>query len=408
MTGRSALALAVAVWAAGVTVVAQDWPQFLGPRRDGTYAGPPPATSWSGGSPTRVWERQVGAGFAGPVVVGDRVILFHRVGREEVVEALATETGETIWRYAYPTSYRDDFGFDEGPRSVPVVVDDRVYTFGAQGQLHAVDLDTGEMIWSQDTHDRYDVRKGFFGAAGSPLVENERVIANVGGRRGGIVAFNALTGEELWTATTDEASYSSPVGATFGGRRHALFLTRTGLVGLDPESGDVLFQKRWRARIGSSVNAATPLVVGDLIFLSASYGTGAVLLRVDGATLVDEWLGDDSMSNHYATGVIHDGVLYGYHGRQEYSPSLRAVELRTGTVHWSEDRFGGGTVTLAGERLVILRESGELMLVEASPGRFAPVASAQILPGVVRAYPALADGRLYARNTDTLVAVDLR
>ena len=403
-----ALALVVAVSAAGVTVVAQDWPQFLGPRRDGTYTGSPLATAWSGGSPTRVWERQVGAGFAGPVVVGDRLILFHRIGREEVVEAMATETGKTIWRYAYPTTYRDDFGFDEGPRSVPVVVDGRVFTFGAQGQLHAVDVETGEGIWSQDTHARYEVPKGFFGAAGSPLVEDGRVIANVGGRRGGIVAFDDRTGEELWTATTDEASYSSPVGATFGGRRHALFLTRTGLVGLDPETGDVLFQKRWRARIGSSVNAATPLVVGNRVFLSASYGTGAVLLRVDGTTLVEEWQGDDSMSNHYATAVVHDGVLYGYHGRQEYSPSLRAVELRTGEIYWSEDRFGGGTLTLAGDRLVILGESGELILANASPGRFAPVARAQILRGVVRAYPALAEGRLYARNTDTLVAVDLR
>ena len=410
MTQRSLplLAVLLAVWAAGITLVAQDWPQFLGPQRDGTYAGPPIADSWPRGGPTRVWERRVGAGFAGPVVVGDRLILFHRVGRAEVVEALAVGTGQTIWRYDYPTSYRDDFGFDEGPRSVPVVVGGRVYTFGAQGQLHAVDLETGEGIWSQDTHARYDVRKGFFGAAGSPLVEDGRVIANVGGRRGGIVAFDVTTGEELWTATTDEASYSSAVGATFGGRRHALFFTRNGLVGLDPESGDVLLQKRWRSRIGSSVNAATPLVVGDLVFISASYGTGAAVLRVDGAALVDEWLGDDMMSNHYATAVVHDGVIYGYHGRQEYSPSLRAVDLRTGEVYWSEDRFGGGTLTLAGDRLVILRESGELMLAEASPDGFAPVARAQILRGVVRAYPALADGRLYARNTDALVAVDLR
>ena len=410
MTQRTlrVLALLVAVWATGITAVAQDWPQFLGPRRDGTYTGPPLADGWTAGGPTRLWERQVGAGFAGPVVVGDRLILFHRIEGREVVEAIAAGTGETIWRYDHPTTYRDDFGFDEGPRSVPVVVDGRVYTFGAQGQLHAVDLETGEGIWSQDTRAGYGVRKGFFGAAGSPLVENGRVIANVGGRRGGIVAFDAVTGEELWTATTDEASYSSAVGATFGGRRHALFFTRTGLVGLDPESGAVLFRKRWRSRIGASVNAATPLVVGDLVFISASYGTGAAVLRVDGSTLVDEWLGDDMMSNHYATAVVRDGVLYGYHGRQEYSPSLRAVDLRTGEVYWSEDRFGGGTLTLAGDRLVILRESGELMLAEASPDGFTQVARAQILPGVVRAYAALADGRFYARNTDTLVAVDLR
>ena len=401
-------ALAVIVAAAAGHVAAQEWPQFLGPGRDGRYTGPPLAESWPDGGPTRLWSRPVGAGFAGPAVAGGRVILFHRLGGREVVEALDAGTGDTVWRYDYPTSYRDDFGFDEGPRSVPVVHDGRVYTFGAQGQLHAVDLETGAGVWQVDTHARYGVRKGFFGAAGSPLVEDGRVIANVGGRRGGIVAFDAATGDELWTATTHEASYSSPAAGTFGGRRLALVFTRTGLVGLDPASGEVRFENRWRSRLGASVNAATPLVAGDRVFISASYGTGAALLRVDGGTLAEEWSGDDSMTNHYATAVVHDGVLYGYHGRQEYSPSLRAVDLRSGAVRWSEDRFGAGTVTLAGDLLVILRESGELMLAEATPEALRPLARARILPGVVRAYPALADGRLYARNTDTLVAVDLR
>ena len=404
---RSALATIV-VAAAATHAAAQDWPQFLGPGRDGRYTGPPLAESWPGGGPRRLWSRPVGAGFAGPAVAGGRVILFHRLGGREVVEALDAGTGDTVWRYDYATSYRDDFGFDEGPRSVPVVHDGRVYTFGAQGQLHAVDLETGSGVWRVDTHARYGVRKGFFGAAGSPLVEDGRVIANVGGRRGGIVAFDAATGDELWTATTHEASYSSPAAGTFGGRRLALVFTRTGLVGLDPATGEVRFENRWRSRLGASVNAATPLVVGDRVFISASYGTGAALLRVDGGTLAEEWSGDDSMTNHYATAVIHDGVLYGYHGRQEYSPSLRAVDLRSGAVRWSEDRFGAGTVTLAGDLLVVLRESGELMLAEATPEALRPLARARILPGVVRAYPALADGVLYARNTDTLVAVDLR
>ena len=406
--GRALAVLVVIVAQGGIGLTAQDWPQFLGPSRDGVYPGPALAETWGEDGPTVLWSRPVGAGFAGPVVVGDRLILFHRQGPEEVVEAVNTANGATVWRHAYPTRYRDDFGFDEGPRSVPVVADGRVFTFGAEGQLHAVNLDTGDPLWSEDTHTRYEVRKGFFGAAGSPLVEDGRLIANVGGRRGGVVAFDVRTGDELWTATTDEASYSSAVGATFGGRRHALFFTRTGLVGLDPATGEVLFQQRWRSRLGASVNAATPLVSGDRVFISSSYGTGAALLRVDGGTLIEEWSGDESMTNHYATAVLHDGVLYGYHGRQEYSPSLRAVDLATGTVRWSEDRFGAGSITLAGDHLLVVRESGELVLAAASPDGFQPLARADILPGTVRAYPALADGRLYVRNTDTLVAVDLR
>ena len=122
---------------------AADWPQFLGPQRNGVYAGPPLATTWPAGGPRKVWEKRIGQGFAGPVVAGDRLILFHRVGREEVVDALDARTGEARWHFAYPTTYRDDFGFDEGPRAVPVVAGNRVYTFGAEGQLHAIDVATG-------------------------------------------------------------------------------------------------------------------------------------------------------------------------------------------------------------------------------------------------------------------------
>jgi outer membrane protein assembly factor BamB len=255
---------------------------------------------------------------------------------------------------------------------------------------------------------RYSVAKGFFGAAGSPLVESGKVMANVGGRGAGIVAFEAATGKVLWTATEDEASYSSAVGATIAGRRYAVFLTRTGLVGLDPATGQVQFQRRWRARQAASVNAATPLVVGDLIFVSAEYGPGAGVLRLEGSNLVDVWASDDVLSNHYATSVAHEEFLYGFHGRQEFGQSFRAVELKTGKVRWSQDGFGAGSVTLAGDRLVIVRESGELVIAAASPAAFRPLARAQILPATVRAFPALADGLLYVRNEKTLVCVDLR
>jgi len=398
---------------ASSSIVAADWPQFLGPARNGVYTGPPLADSWPPNGPRVVWKKQVGAGFAGPAVAGTRVILFHRVGNEEVVEALNAQTGAGVWRYAYRTSYRDDFGFDEGPRAVPVVVNGRVYTFGAQGVLSAIDATTGKLVWTVDTAKRFDVPKGFFGQAGSPLVEDGRVIANVGGTDGvknaGIVAFNADTGAVLWTATDHDASYSSPVAGTFGGRKLALFFTRQALVGLDPANGLVQFQRTWRSRSQNSVNAASPVIVDDMIFVSATYETGATVLRVSGSTLEPLWAGDEVLSNHYATSVYYDGHLYGFHGRQEFGQAFRAVEFRTGKVKWSEERFNAGTVLLAGNRLVILRENGELVLALASPEGFKPLARARILPGITRAYPALSDGFLYARNAeDTLVCLDLR
>jgi outer membrane protein assembly factor BamB len=158
------------------------------------------------------------------------------------------------------------------------------------------------------------------------------------------VAFEAATGKVLWTATDDEASYSAPVVATIGGLRHALFFTRNGLVDLDPASGKVRFQFRWRSRSHASVNAAAPLVIGNLVFLSASYETGAALLRIEGDKPTEVWTSDNALSNHYATSVHRDGFLYGYHGRQEFGQSLRCVELKTGKVLWTANAFGAGTV----------------------------------------------------------------
>jgi outer membrane protein assembly factor BamB len=402
------LAIALTTVLMAASHVAADWPQFLGPDRNGVYRGTPIVSSFPQGGPKVVWTRKVGQGLSGPVVVGNRLVLFHRVGDREVVESLDIANGTTQWQYGYPTAYRDDFGFDEGPRAVPVVVDGVVYTFGAEGQLHAITLDRGQRLWSENTAQKFGVAKGFFGAAGSPLVENGRVIANVGGAKAGIIAFNAKTGKVEWTATEDAASYSSPAAATIAGQRFAVFLTRAGLVGLDPASGAVKFQRAWRARANASVNAATPVVVGNLIFISAEYGPGAGVLRLDGSTLTEVWSSNDVLSNHYATSVYADGVLYGFHGRQEFGQTLRAVDFRTGRVRWSEDRFGAGTLTLAGDQLIVMREDGELVLAPVTPAGFRPTARARVLSATVRAYPAIDSGFLYARNDNTLVCLDLR
>lgn len=402
------LVAALALTSSGLRGASDDWPQYLGTARDGVYRGVAIADSWPAAGPRVLWQRPVGAGFSGPIVVDGKVLLFHRVKNEEVLEAMHIASGATVWRYAYPTSYRDDFGFDEGPRAVPVAVNGIVYTFGAEGQLHAVGLADGKKRWSEDTAARFKVNKAFFGAAGSPLVDDGRVITNVGGKGAGLVAFDAATGKVLWSATDDEASYSSGVSATIGGRKVAVFLTRAGLAGLDPTTGAVAFRRPWRARIAASVNVASPIVAGDRVFVSAEYGPGAGLLRVDGSNLVDVWTGLDNLTTHYATPVLADGILYGYHGRQEFGPSLRAVELNTGTVRWNQDQFRAGSLILAGNRLVIMREGGELVLADATPDAFRVRARAQVLPAAVRAFPALANGVLYVRNETTLAALDLR
>ena len=389
--------------------LAEDWPQIRGPERDGVYRGDDLAESWPADGPAQAWEKKVGDGLANVAVANGRVILFHRVGGEEIVEALDLKTGEATWSFRYKTTYRDSFGFDPGPRAGPVIAGSQIYTFGAEGTLHCLRLTDGRKVWSLDTHGKFGVSKGFFGAAGTPLIEGTRLFLNVGGSDGaGLVALDKDTGRVLWTATDDEASYSSPVLAELSGKPHVVFFTRNGLQAADPATGEIRFEQKWRSRSRATVNAAMPIVAGGHIFLSSSYGTGAILLNANGAALEKVWSSDDALSNHYATSVYKNGYLYGFHGRQEYGQELRCVEWETGKVRWSQPGMKAGTLTLAGDRLLVLRENGELILAEASPAGFKSIARAKILDGVVRAYPALADGRLYARNGQHLVCVDLR
>jgi outer membrane protein assembly factor BamB len=391
------------------SALASDWPQFLGPARNGVYPDHDLIDAFPPGGPKVLWKKDIGQGFSGPVVSAGKLVVFHRLNDKETVECLDAKIGNRIWVADYPTHYQDDFGFDEGPRATPTIVEGKVYTFGAEGMLNCWDFVTGRNLWRVDTKDQFTAAKGFFGMACSPLVEGNAVIVNIGGGQGaGIVAFDKSSGKLLWKATDGEASYSSPVAATFSGKRYALVFNREGLAALAPKSGKVFFQFHWRSRTRESVNAATPLVIGDEIFLSASYGAGAALLRFKETGPETIWSGDDILSNHYATSVEHGGFLYGYDGRQEMTPRLRCVELKTGKVRWSRDDFGAGTLMIAGDRLLILTEKGELILAQASPKGFTPLSRAQILPFNSRAYPALAEGLYYARSKDKLVCVDLR
>jgi outer membrane protein assembly factor BamB len=389
-------------------LLAADWPQFLGPARDSVSLETGLLPTWTKAGPPLVWQRPVGAGFSGPAVAGDRLVIFHRLGNDEVVACLDAATGKEKWQVAYPSGYRDDFNMDEGPRSTPLLAGNRVYTLGAEGQLHCLDLDSGKKIWERSLKTDYQIPKGFFGVATSPLLEGNLLLLNIGGQGAGIVAFDKDTGQEAWRATNHEASYASPVAATFHGKRLVVFFTREGIVLVDPRTGAIRYNKHWRARIRESVNAASPVITDDLIFISACYGTGAILLRV-GADRFDElWHNDEAMSNHYNTCVQSKGYLYGFDGRQEQGAKLRCVELKTGKVCWTDDHTGCGSMILAEGNLIILNEHGQLVLVEATPDSYREKARAQVLTGPCRSPIALANGRLYARDAKQLVCWSLK
>jgi len=391
------------------SATAADWPQFHGPARDGHSAEVGLNWAWPKDGPAVAWTCDAGRGWAGPVVAGGRVILFHRVGADEVVAALDPATGAEQWAFRYRAKYRDDFGFDDGPRATPVAAGGRVFTLGANGDLHGLDLATGKLLWTRPLLADYAAGKGFFGVACSPVVAGGKLLVNVGGKGAGIVAFDPATGKEVWKATDDAASYSSPTVAEVGGKTLALFLTREGLVALDPETGKVAYTHPWRPRLNESVNAATPLAWKGDIFLTVSYGTGAVLLRPKGTDLEEVWASDKAMSCQYNTPVRVGDYLYGSHGRVDAKAvELRCVEWKTGAVKWARPKFGPATLIAVDGGLLALTEAGDLVRFDASPDALTERARATILGSPVRAAPALADGRLYARDGSKLVCVKLK
>jgi outer membrane protein assembly factor BamB len=280
-----------------------------------------------------------------------------------------------------------------------------VFTFGAEGVLHALDLETGAMLWRLDVNRKFDVPKGWFGAGCSPLVHEGKLYLNIGSTKAGVGAFDPATGNMLWKSSSHETSYSSPVAASFG----IVFFTREGILVTDKDSGKVLFEKRWRARSKASANAASPIVEGNLVFVSANYAVGAMVLDFSTNPPKELWSGDDAISAHYATPVLKDGILYGLHGPTQTGQQLRAVELRTGKVLWkmlaSEH---GGSLTLTNDRLMFIRDDGQIFKIKPNPERVEVEGNIKAIEGTIRSFPAVGNGLICLRNTKILACLTAR
>lgn len=406
--------LAAAAWL-GVALAAAaarggDWPQILGPARNGAAAADEKlADVWPAAGPPVVWRRAVGAGYAGVAVVGDRAILFHRAGDREIVEALDAATGTTLWKSDHPTTFQPQVGGGDGPLCTPVVHAGTVITFGAQGVLSAHDLATGERRWSRQTHREFAAPEGYFGAGSTPLVVGDRVIVNVGGRGdAGIVACALDTGATLWQRSAEAASYSAPVAVEVAGTPHVLMVTRLSCLLLDPATGDIRWQFPFGQR-GPTVNAATPVVIGgDRLVVTSAYGIGCVCAIFDRAAAKPVWQGAGPLATQYCTPILVGDHLFCIDGRDDLPPAeLVCVEAASGREARRERLDAYGTLLAADGKLVVAKTDGEVLLVRPDPEGFEVLARCKLLAGTVRALPALAGGRLYLRDDATLICLSL-
>lgn len=374
--------------------VTQDWPWFLGPTHNGVSAETKLSHKFGFSGPPLVWEMKKGTGYSSPSIAGGRLVFLHREGNQEIVECLKPDTGERYWRYQYPTSYQDRYGYNNGPRASPVIDGDRVYTLGAEGKLFCFRLATGQILWKRDLLKEFKIPQDFFGVTGTPLLEGDRLILNAGVPRGPtVIAIDKMNGRMLWGAGEEwGASYASPIPATVHGKRRVFVFAggeseppTGGLIALDPANGAVDFSFPWRSKSYESVNASCPVIFGSSVFISASYKTGGALLDI-GADFKHKtaWTTPE-FGLHFNTPVYKDGFLYGFDGRNEPDASLAAIDARTGKVAWRttpewEETFEingtprkqvvgtfRGNLLWADGQFLVLGELGHLLWMDLTP-----------------------------------------
>lgn len=418
--------------------VTSDWPTFLGLTRNGVSTEtrlnrelPPPL----------IWEIPKGAGYTAPAIVGAHLVMQHRVGDEEIVECLHAETGASQWQFRYVTAFEDRYGYNNGPRSSPVIDGERVYTMGAEGRMHCLELGSGELIWGRDLREDYRVTQDFFGTASTPLVEGQFLIVNVGAPGGpAVVGFDKTNGDEVWRAGAEWGpSYASPVPAVVHEQRRVFVFAggessppAGGLMSIDPATGRIDFTFPWRSRTFESVNASCPVVFDNKVFISASYRIGSALVEVlPDFTHRVVWTTQE-FGLHFNTAIHRDGYLYGFDGRNEGDASLACVDAATGeivwreTPEWREDINGRSVIagTYRGSLMSVdggflcLGELGHLLWLNLTPQGYEEVSRAWLFPArETWVLPVLSRGLLYVaqnargllRETDSrLLCYDLR
>ncbi len=384
---------------------AGDWTQILGPNRSGVASSDEKISPGSiAKDPRLLWEYPVGSGVAGVAVRGGTVILFHRLKDQEHVVAIDKLSGKKKWEQAFKTTYVARIVPDNGPLCVPLVTGNRVIVFGASGGLHCLDFQTGKVIWSRQTHEDFKADTGYFGAGSSPIVYKNLVLVNVGGFRqnAGVVAFDLQTGKTVWKNGAWKPSYSSPVLITYRNKPLVVFVTREQTVGLQPETGKEQFSLHFGQR-GPTVNGANPVVIGEHLFLTASYGIGNVWAKIEPGkvTVLREQL--KPLASQYTTPIRVGKSLIGIDGRQDSGPSdLVCFDPATGKEHWREAAFGYASLIKVGANLLIMKTDGELVIAGASSQGYQEKKRVRLSRSTVRALPAFSEGKLFIRDEKQL------
>jgi outer membrane protein assembly factor BamB len=379
------------------------WTNYRGPRRDGKY-DQAIATSWPANGLPMLWKQPIGIGFSSFVIADGRAFTIEQRRKQEVVAAYDVATGRELWTQAWDAEFSEEQG--DGPRSTPTWDQGRLYALGATGEFRCLDANTGAVIWGKNILAENQASNLPWAQSASPLIVDDKVIVQPGGGGGkSVVAYNKMTGAPVWKALDDRQAYVSPMLVELGGRRQIMVVSALRVVGLAPENGSLLWSYTWDTDMG--INCSQPIIVDkNRFFISSGYDKGAAVveLKPNGNTFTATTVWQNkNMKNRFNSSVLYNGYIYGLDEK-----ILACVDVNTGERKWKEGRFGFGQVLLASGHLVITSgETGEVVLVKASPDKYTEIARFAAIQGTTWNYPAIADGRLLVRNSSEMAAYDI-
>jgi outer membrane protein assembly factor BamB len=403
---RRSFCIAVAVVGVGVIAQAQrptDWTQWRGPARDGVIASFTPPATWPDALVKR-WNVEVGTGYATPIVVGDRVYQFSRIGENETMTAFDAASGKQLWQGGYPAAFTmmsATTAHGPGPKSTPIFFNNRLYSIGMTGTITAWDAASGKQVW-QKPGDPKNVPI-FTSHSFSPVVERGNVIFHVGGdNNGAITAFDLVSGAEKWKWAGDGPGYGSPVITEVAGTRHLVTITQGKVVGLDAGTGALLWERAFVSP--NKTNSVTPVVQGATVIVSGNGGPSvAFAIGRNGTQWATETLWENAdIPARFNDPVIAGDVLIGM--AQRNSGQYFGVDMKSGKTLWTSEgrQAGKAAFQRAGNLVFSLESDGELVVVRPSATAFEPIKRYKVADQETWSQPAISGNRLFVKDVSTL------
>jgi len=397
MTIRHTLCLVLL--AAAPLAPAADWPNWRGPTHDGISTETGWTTQWPAGGPKQLWKAQVGLGCSSVNVSGGRAYTLGNKDETDTIYCFDAASGKVLWTHAYPSPLMPKY-WEGGTLATPTVDGERVYVVSKLGNLFCFDAASGKVVWQKSLTTDFGGVVPTWGYAGSPLIVKDWLLLDIGAPGGATVALDKATGNLVWKNGNDPAGYGTLQLFTFQGKEYLASFNGFGLVVRELNGGKELGRYQWKTKY--DVNAVTPLISGDKIFIAAGYNHGSALVQVTADGLKEVWQ-NNKMKNHFNSCVLWKGFLYGFDEN-----ALACMELATGEMKWTEPTLGKASLMLADGKLIILAEKGDLVIAEPSPAAFKEIARAKVLSGKCWCVPVLANGRIYAKNNaGDLVCLDV-